>query len=236
MVKLALVDAQRFFREGFKSLAAHRTDLTVVGETGSAGEVDALVESTNPDVVVMEVFLGGASGFETGRRLLRRFPHRRLFFLTTAARREWVAEAVYVGAKGFALKSEASSEVFDAIYHVSQGRDYMTPRIQREEVETLVRHRKATGERGPIESLSPREREVFKLLVHGNGNGAIARQLTISVRTVETHRAHILRKLHQHSLSGMVQTAMDHGLFWQDDFLDSSAITAATAAAAAVAA
>ena len=220
MVKLALVDGQKLFREGFRLLAARRPELEVVGATGNAAEVEALVEATDPDVVVMEVFLGGTSGFETGRKILRRSPQRRLFFLTTTARREWVAEAVFVGAKGFALKTESADSVFEAIKHVSEGRDYVTPRIPREEVETLLARRRDSGEHGAIETLSPREREVFKLLVHGNGNGAIARQLGISVRTVETHRAHILRKLHRHSLSGMVQTAMDHGLFWQDDFLD----------------
>ena len=218
-MKLALVDGHQLFREGFGMLVAKHPDMTLAGHVASPEAAYALVDATAPDVIVMEVTLVGGSGLLAGRELLRRGPGRRLMYLTSYNVNEYAAEALHLGAKGFALKTQSADDVFGAIRTVGGGGQYLAPTMPRDEIDELMRKRKdasPSSARDPLLPLSHREKEVFGLLVHGDGNHAVATRLGISVRTVETHRAHILRKLNVHSLSDMVRLAVRHGLFWED--------------------
>jgi two-component system response regulator NreC len=126
---------------------------------------------------------------------------------------EFVAQALVAGASGYALKHQPPREVLDAIREVAGGKIYLSPRVSRIVVDDYLRMQR--GERthsGPLALLSPREREVFDMLVRGYGNEGVGRHLSISVKTVETHRAHILKKLRLHSIAELIRFAARHNL------------------------
>lgn len=212
-LSIALVDEQLFFREGFKALAATDPELQVVGEAGDAREAYSLVDTTRPDVVVIDVQLPGASGITAARELLRRHMTVRILMFSAHSSEYFVVQSLQAGALGYALKEQAPAEVFDAIRAVAQGRTYLSPKISRFVVEDCLRLRRGDSpQRGPLDILSAREREVFDLLLRAFTNEQIAAQLCISVKTVETHRAHILKKLRCHSVVELMRFGMRHGL------------------------
>ena len=212
-IKLALVDDHRLFREGLRSMIQSQPDLAVVGEAASSTEAYAMIEATNPDVVVLDLALPGVTGVTVAREVLRRNPKLRILLLSMLVDEEHVAQALEAGVSGYAAKFQSSDEVFEAIRAVSAGQSYLSPLISRFVLEEYMRMRKG-GEPAntPLRVLTGREREIFDLSVRGLSNDLIATQLFISKRTVETHRGRIMRKLGVHSAADLVRIAAKHGL------------------------
>jgi DNA-binding NarL/FixJ family response regulator len=212
-LKVALVDDHQLFREGLRAVLANQPDLTVVGEASDAREAYTVVDTTQPDVVVLDVALPGVNGIAAARELTRREPRRKILVLSMHVGEDYVARALSAGATGYALKEQSAGELVEAIRAVARGQAYLSPRISRFVVEDYLRLRRGEGgTAGPLGALSAREKEVFDLLVRGFSNDGIAGQLCISVKTVETHRAHILRKLRVHSIAELIRFAARHGL------------------------
>jgi two-component system response regulator NreC len=212
-LRLVLVDDHQLFREGFAVLLQREPDLTVVGEAADARAAYEVVEATLPDVVLVDVGLPGVNGIAVVRELVRRERQRKVLVLTMHAEEEFVAQALAAGAAGYALKHQPHREVFDAIREVAGDKVYLSPRISRIVVDDYLRMQR--GERaqsGPLACLSPREREVFDMLVRGYTNDGVGSHLAISVKTVETHRAHILKKLRLHSIAELIRFAARHNL------------------------
>jgi two-component system response regulator NreC len=215
-VRVALVDDHQLFRDGLRTLLNAQPEMEVVGEAADASSAYGTVDSTSPDVVVMDVALPGVSGIAAAREILRRDPKRRLMFLTMHAEEEFVVQGLSAGAIGYALKHQPASQVLEAIQDVARGQSYLCSRISRFIVDDHLRLRRGESTvRGPCDSLSPREKEVFDLLVRGFSNDNIGGQLCVSVKTVETHRAHILKKLRLHSMVELVRFAALHNLLYQ---------------------
>jgi len=206
--KVALVDDHRLFREGLRALLATQPDLEVVGEAAEPGEAYALVDAQDPDLVVVDVLLGPSSGMSLARELLRRSPRRRLLMLSMLLDEEHAAEALEVGALGYAGKVQSLEEVLDAIRTVAAGRVYVPSVLSRFVVQDYLRLRRGEGRADlPLDRLTRREREVFDLIVAGGTTAHIADQLSISHRTVETHRSRILHKLKARSAADLVRIA-----------------------------
>ena len=215
-VRVLLVDDHLLFREGLRALLAARTDLMVCGEASDAEEAYRAFDEHKPDVVAMDVTLPTVSGIDATRELLRRHEGAKVLLLTMHAEPDFVVAGLQAGATGYALKQQPSAQIFEAMLDVARGRSYLCSRISRVVVEDHLRLRR--GEHpfsGPCDALSPRERQVFDLLVRGFHNDDIARQLFISVKTVETHRAHVLKKLGLHSVVDLVRFAARHNLLTQ---------------------
>jgi DNA-binding NarL/FixJ family response regulator len=210
-LRLLLVDDHQVFRDGFRALLATQTDLSIVGEASDARQAFALAETAHPDVVVLDVSLPGMDGVAAVREISRRKPAARLMMLSMHDRDDDVARAMAAGARGYAFKSQPAAEVLDAIRAVGRGDRYLPPRVSGFVVDEIVREN-GTGNGDSLGVLSKREREVFALLVRGLGNDGVARQLCISVKTVETHRARILKKLRVHSIADLVRFAARRGL------------------------
>lgn len=212
-LRLALVDDHRLFREGLRAVLAREPDLEVAGEAEDARGAYELVEQAQPDVVLMDVGLRGMNGIAATRELARRRAPGRVLMLTMHAGEDFVAQAFTAGAAGYALKSQSSPEIVEAVRVVARGRAYLCPQISRLAVEDFLRGRRdEEHDPGPCDTLSPREREIFDLLVRGHSNAMVAKELCISVKTVETHRAHILKKLHVHSMVELLRFAARHDL------------------------
>jgi DNA-binding NarL/FixJ family response regulator len=207
--RIVLVDDHELFRSGLAALLSAAPEYAIVGEADHARAALDVVEHTHPDVVVTDLGLAGENGISLTRQLIGRDDKCKVLVLTASLSVEFASQAFTAGALGYAVKHESPETLLQAISAVASGKHYMTPRLPKETLHAVLG---ATRRRGPLESLSPREREVFAMLVSGLDNRAIAKQLLISVKTVEVHRTHVLNKLALRSLSELIRFAARHGL------------------------
>jgi DNA-binding NarL/FixJ family response regulator len=208
MVNIVLIDDHRLLVDGLRGMIETEADLQVVGEASDAQSAYEVVEQKKPDVVVLDIGLPGVSGISIARELLRRDPARRILMLSMYKDAEHVGQAMAARVKGYALKMQPAGEILSAIRAVADGRTYLAPEVAPYGV--VDPHARRSN--GPLGSLSPREREIFQMLVHGHTNESVAANCCISVKTVETHRAHILKKLGAHSIVDLVLLAARHDL------------------------
>ncbi len=205
---MALVDDHGLFREGLRVVVGQTRDLEVAGEAATAREAIRLLAETPFDVAVVDVTLPDLSGVSVTREVRRVQPKCKVLALSMVEQPYRAAEMMRAGASGYALKSQPTDEILDAVRIVAGGGRYLAPRLPHDLVESLI----AGASVGPIDQLSPREREIFGLLVRGWTSERIASQLFISTRTVETHRQKIMAKLQVHSAVELVRLAAHHGL------------------------
>src|SRR3954468_3575190 len=213
-LRVALVDDHLLFREGLRAMLAHSPDLEIVAEASNAQEAIPAVRASHPEVVVLDVMLPGMSGIGIARELLREDPNRRVLALSMVADEAHVADALQAGMLGYACKAQSAAEVVEAIRTVARGETYLAPQVSGFVVSDYRRLRGGgdSATRLPIASLTAREREIFELCIQGMPTAEIARQLSISPSTVETHRGRILRKLNAHSAVDLVRLAARWGL------------------------
>jgi DNA-binding NarL/FixJ family response regulator len=213
LTKLMLIDDHESVREGVKLLLQAETDFQVVGDIGAPPGAYELLDRSEPDVVIVSQDLSGISGAAITRELCRRQSKSKVLMFAARADEDAVREALAAGARGYVLRKQPPAQLFEAIREVAQGHMYLAPRISHLLVEDHLRlHRGEPAQPGPCDKLSRRERDVFDLLVRGHSNQKISRLLGISTKTVETHRAHVLRKLEVHSLVDLIRFAARHQL------------------------
>ncbi len=213
LTKLLLVDDHESVREGIKLLLEGQNDLQVVAAVATPPEAYQAVDRTRADVALVAQDLSGVSGAAITRELVRRENGLRVIIFADRADEDAVRAALAAGARGYVLRRQPPVNLFDAIREVAQGHMYLAPRISHLLVEDHLRlHRGQPPQPGPCDKLSRRERDVFDLLVRGQSNEKISRLLGISTKTVETHRAHVLRKLEVHSIVDLVRFAARHQL------------------------
>ncbi|HKD33144.1 MAG TPA: response regulator transcription factor [Gaiellaceae bacterium] len=208
MTSVLIVDDHAVVRAGLKLLIDAEDDLEAAGEAGSAREAIFEARSLKPDVVLLDVVMPDQSGLEIIPQLLHENDQMKILVLSMQDEPSYVREAFEAGASGYVLKEAADAEVVAAIREVSQGGRYVHPELGARLVAAETEERRRAEE----DPLSDREREVLRLLALGHTNQEIAKQLFISVRTAETHRAHIMQKLRLSSRAELVRYALDQGL------------------------
>jgi len=206
--RVLIVDDHAVVRAGLKLLVDGQQDLETVGEAGSARDAIFEARSLKPDVVLLDVVMPDQNGIEIVPQLLSENPESKVLVLSMQDEPRYVREAFEAGASGYVLKEAADSEVVAAIREVAGGGRYVHPELGARLVAAETQERK----RAEDDPLSEREREVLRLLALGHTNQEIAKQLYISVRTAETHRAHIMQKLRLQSRAELVRYALDQGL------------------------
>jgi two-component system, NarL family, response regulator NreC len=207
-VRVLIVDDHAVVRAGIAMLIDAEDDLEAVGEAGSAQEAIFEARTLKPDVILMDVVMPGQSGLEALPTILHEHPEAKVLVLSMQDDPRYVREAFAVGASGYVLKDAADTEVVAAIREVARGGRYVHP-----ELGARLIVAEADAERqAEKDPLSDREREVLRLLALGHTNQEIAKQLYISVRTAETHRAHIMQKLRLSSRAELVRYALAQGL------------------------
>ena len=205
--RVLIVDDHAVVRAGLKLLVDAEDDLEPVGEAGSAKDAIFEARSLKPDVVLLDVVMPDQSGIEIIPQLLHENGEAKILVLSMQDEPRYVREAFEAGASGYVLKEAADAELVAAIREVAQGGRYVHPELGARLVTAESEERK----RAEQDPLSDREREVLRLLALGHTNQEIATQLYISVRTAETHRAHIMQKLRLSSRAELVRYALDEG-------------------------
>ena len=213
MIKVALVDDHLLFREGIRAiLSADGTDLKFVAEAADARAAFPLLDDADPDVTLVDIALPGTSGIAVVREIRRRALRTKILMLTMHSNEDFVLQAFSAGADGYALKVQSGEELIEAIRAVAAGRRYLTPNISPSVLKALESMPAGVIEQGSLASLSAREREVFDMVIRNFSNREIGKHLCISVKTVETHRVAINRKLDCHSTAELVRLAAQRGL------------------------
>lgn len=209
-IRILIADDHRILRAGLKSLLTSDANLEVVGEATTGEEALQAVVRLRPDIVLMDIGMPGNEGLEATREVIQSVPETRVLMLTMHEDSAMLQECLRAGASGYIIKRAAESELIDAIYAVKRGIIYVHPSLMR----TLVTPppRTAPVAQEDPDTLTLREVDILKLIVKGHTNRQIADSLSISVRTVETHRANLMEKLNLHSRVDLVRYASDHKL------------------------
>jgi two-component system response regulator NreC len=199
-------------RSGLRLLLDAEDDIETVGEAGNMQDAVLRARSLKPDVILMDVVMPGVSGIEATPAVLKEVPEASVLVLSMQDDPSYVREAFAAGASGYVLKEAADEEVVGAVREVAGGGRYVHPTLGARMVAAEAEER-ARAEADP---LTEREREVLRLLALGHTNQEIAKTLFLSVRTVETHRAHIMQKLRLSTRAELVRYAMEQGLLDED--------------------
>jgi len=205
-LKVLLVDDHAVMREGLAALLS-RAGIDVIGTASNGREAVRLARELVPDAVVMDISMPDLNGIEATRQIRVRAPSVRIVMLSMHANREHVHQALAAGADGYVLKESAAAEVAAAVRAVAAGRRYLSPSI-----EAAMLEAGGSAARGPVESLSTRERQVLQLVVEGGSSAEIARTVHLSPQTVETYRSRLMKKLGVHDVTALVKFAVQHGL------------------------
>ena len=213
LTKILLVEDHEAVREGIKLLLQGQPDFQIVGDVATPPHAYEIVDRVQPEVALVSQDLSGISGAAITRELMRRRPRLRVIMFATRSDEDAVRVALAAGAAGYVLRRQPSAQLFESIREVTQGHTYLAPRVASLVVQDHLRlHRGEPAEAGPCDKLSRRERDVFDLLVRGHSNQRISRLLGISIKTVETHRTHVLKKLDVHSIVDLIRFAARHQL------------------------
>ncbi|MEO8291017.1 MAG: response regulator transcription factor [Gaiellaceae bacterium] len=208
MIRVLIVDDHAVVRTGLRKVLESEADIEVVGEAGDARNAVFQTRATKPDVILMDVVMPGKTGIEAIPDVLHDAPEAKVLILSMQDDPRYVREAFDAGASGYVLKEAVDSDVVAAIRDVAGGGRYVHPALGARMVAADAEERK----RAEQDPLSERERDVLRLLALGHTNQEIASKLYISVRTAETHRAHIMQKLRLQSRAELVRYALSQGL------------------------
>jgi DNA-binding NarL/FixJ family response regulator len=210
--KILLAEDHKLLREGLKSILASDTEFQIVGEAQDGQEAIRLIRVVKPDVVLLDLTMPRLDGFSVLRAIKGECPETRVLVLTVHESDQYVHEAFRAGADGYCLKDASRDELLMAIRSTLGGKMYISPGVAKSVMSGYLAGRKQIREESSWESLTPREKEILKLIAESYQNKEIAQILNISVKTVEKHRGNLIEKLDLHSSTALTAYAYEHGL------------------------
>lgn len=211
-ISVLITDDHTLMRQGLKKLLEEDKDITICAEASDGREALSKVETLMPDIVIMDIAMPNLNGLEALKQIKKKSPDVKVLILSMHKNDEYVLQSFKSGASGFIVKDSAASEVVDAIKTIHRGEPYLSPKISKIILDDMVKSTSQSKEMTLYELLTVREREIFQLLAEGKKNIEIGKSLHISVKTVETHRAHIFEKLHLSNLAELVKYAIKIGV------------------------
>jgi DNA-binding NarL/FixJ family response regulator len=214
MARVLLADDHTLVRAGIRSLLNDLPDVDVVGEASDGREALALVKLHLPDIVLMDIAMPDIGGLEATRLIRRDFTGVRVIILSMHSNEEHVLQALQAGATGYVLKASAPEELGVALNAAMNGELYLSPRVSRHVVEGYIR--RVNPDAGSLDALTPRQRMVLRLIAEGLTNKEIAHLLSLSVKTVEAHRAQLMQRLGIRDVPGLTRFAIRNGLVSSD--------------------
>ncbi len=209
-IKIILIDDHQLVRDGIKSLLAGTSDLEIVGEASDSQGLFAILPALKPDILIMDISLPGMSGIEITKIICQDYPEIKVLILSMYNNEDFIFNSIKAGARGYLPKNTTRNELLEAIYAIDSGEEFFSESVAKIMVKSYVK--RATDDEKipekPDEILTAREIEILKLYVEGFINKEISDKLDISIRTVETHKNHIMRKLGLKSTVEMVKFAI----------------------------
>ncbi len=210
--RIVLADDHAMFRQGIRNILEKNKGLKVIGEAGDGLILLELLNEVTPDLVILDISMPNLRGIEAAQEIKMISPDVKVLILSMYKDKEFLHSAIAAGADGYLLKEESDTELFAAIEKISQGARYISPLLVGELTDELFQIQQKGKLAPPQGPLTTREREVLKLIAEGVSNKEIADLLFISVRTVENHRANIMRKLNIRSTAHLIKYAIRKGL------------------------
>lgn len=207
-IRILLADDHTVMRRGLRLLLESHPEFSVVGEAADGRQAVDQAESTNPDVVVLDITMPNLGGIEAAERIVSQLPHAAIIFLSMHSDESYVLRALKSGAKGYLLKDSAEGDLIEAIKAVTQGKTFFSAEISKMLVEDYIREIRTRGIEDSYELLTSREKEILQLLAEGKSNKDIAAVLNLSFHTVETHRRNLQEKLNLHSFADLILYAV----------------------------
>ncbi|HEV8337528.1 MAG TPA: response regulator transcription factor [Candidatus Polarisedimenticolia bacterium] len=211
-VRILVADDHEIVRRGVKALLEARSGWEVCDEAVDGREAVEKTVRSRPDVVILDIGMPGLNGLEAARRIRKEAPASQILILTMHDSEQVVQEVLAAGARGYVLKSDAGRDLVQAVEALSNHKTFFTPSVTEMVLQTYLGGGTGAVEPGESALLTPREREVIQLLAEGRSNKEVADLLRISVRTAETHRTNIMRKLDCHSLSDLTRYAIRNNI------------------------
>lgn len=208
-IRVLLADDHTLVRSGFRALIESCPDMQVVAEAGDGAEALRLIEQYRPTVALLDITMPGLSGLQVAAQVVDQYPEMRIIILSMYATEEYVLGALKVGAHGYLLKDAHTSELEAAISAVVKGETYLSTEVAKHVADYV---RRTDQNLTPVEHLTPRQLEVLRLIAKGHTNKEIAQKLGLSIKTVETHRTHLMARLKIHDVAGLVRYAIRIGL------------------------
>jgi two-component system, NarL family, response regulator NreC len=216
MIRIVIANEHPVVRQGLRVFLDSDPEFDIVGETDNGPEVLRLVEDLRPDVLIVDLVIRGQDGPELTQQITRQWPDVRVVILSIRSDETSVQKALGSGAVGYVLKDSTAAELRRAIHDVMAGRRYLSPQLSERAIEAFVRN----AQHAPFDeynTLTSREQEVFRLAALGLNNAEVAAKLSISPRTVETHRSRIMHKLGLRTQTELVRYALRRGIVPKDD-------------------
>ena len=206
-ISVLLADDHAMVREGLAAILSRDPAIEVVGQCGDGPGAVKLAGELHPDVAVLDISMPGLNGLDVCRELCRRHKAGAVLILTMHNDEQFVVRSLDSGASGYLLKEAAATQLTQAVRTVARGELYLSPGISRSVVARVSR-----GDRDSYESLTMRERQVLQLIAEGKTNRRVAEELHLAVKTVDTHRTRLMRKLNIHGQTALVKYAIKKGL------------------------
>ena len=212
MLDIVLVDDHKLVRDGLKGILERGAEFRVVGEAESGADAVALCKKTQPHIALMDIGLPGMNGIEATTELLRHCPTVKVIILSMYDDENSVVSAIRSGARAFVLKKASSTELMDALRTVARGGSYLSSQVSDRLLARIQRGDLDTNDRSPVESLSPRELQVLRLVAEGKTSKDIAVLLDLGLQTVRSYRKTMMKKLGVNNVAGLTQLALTAGL------------------------
>jgi len=216
MTTILLAEDHHVVRQAFKVLLEEDPDWLVVGEAADGLDTVALAEQLHPDILLVDLMMPGINGLEVTRQVSRLSPETRVVVLSMYSDEAYVLEALRNGAVGYVLKGSTAKELMQALREVSIGRRYLSPPLSERALDDYVKRARDT-DADPYETLTTRERECLHLVAEGHSSSEIAGRMSISQRTVETHRTNVNRKLGLRTQADLIRYALRRGILPLED-------------------
>lgn len=213
-IRVMLADDHDLVRAAMRMLIESFKDVHIVAEVGKASAILPAVLEQKPDILLLDLGFPDGNGLEIAKAVLEQAPATKVLVFSMYANEEYVREALKMGVSGYLLKQSATSELEVSIRAIAGGEVYLSPAVSRQVVSDYVSRDEQAEEKN---LLTPRQMEVLRCVASGQSSKQVARELKLSVKTVEAHRAEIMRRLQVHDVSGMVRYAIRIGLISASD-------------------
>jgi len=211
-ITVFLADDHAVVRDGLRALLEAQHDIQVLGDAANGRDAVRRVAELRPDVVIMDIAMPELNGIEATQQILDLCPSTQVIILSIFSTAEHIFRALEAGARGYLLKESAGIEVVKAVRAVHARCRYLSQKISDTAIEDYLRQRNSVKVKSPLARLSPREREILQLVVEGKSSAEIADSLPLSIKTVESYRSRLMKKLGIHNLPGLTKFAIQHGI------------------------